>query len=130
MASNNAKSPQGRFVSFGVVGLIIFVIILFLSMSTFMTIEAGERGVLFRPFGGGLDKENVYQPGFHVIAPWNDMYIYDVREKQLEETMTVLSSNGLNIKVDITVRARPNFNQIGDLHEIFGMDYLLIPQLD
>ncbi|MCB0522278.1 MAG: prohibitin family protein [Lewinellaceae bacterium] len=101
-----------------------FVLFLILTSSTFLTIEPGERGVIFRPFGTGLDKENLFQPGFHVIAPWNKMYIYDVRENQIEEEMEVLSSNGLNIKVDVTVRVHPDFDKIGDLHENFGVDYL------
>lgn len=104
-----------------VIGFFIFII---LTSSTFLTIDAGERGVIFRPFSTGLDKENIYQPGFHLVAPWNSMYVYDVREKQLEEEMTVLSSNGLNIKVDVTVRTHPQYAKIGDLHENFGGDYL------
>lgn len=111
----------GPTVALAVVGFFLFMI---LTSSTFLTIDAGERGVLFRPFSTGLDKENIYQPGFHIVAPWNSMYIYDVREKQLEEAMEVLSSNGLNIKVDVTVRVHPSYDKIGDLHETFGNDYL------
>jgi len=103
------------------IGLILLII---LSSSTFLTIDAGERGVIFRPFSTGLDKENIYPPGFHIVAPWNTMYVYDVRENQLEETMEVLSSNGLNIKVDVTVRVNPAYDKIGYLHESFGRDYV------
>ncbi|MBP6184215.1 MAG: prohibitin family protein [Saprospiraceae bacterium] len=108
------------------VALIVFGIILMLSLTggMFLTIEAGERGVLFRRFAGGLDKETIYTPGFHVVAPWNSMYVYDVREKQTEEKMDVLSSNGLNISVDITIRTNPNYSSIADLHEKFGKDYV------
>jgi regulator of protease activity HflC (stomatin/prohibitin superfamily) len=59
-----------------------------------------------------------------MIAPWNNMYVYDVREKQLEEQMEVLSSNGLNIRMDVTVRVNPQFDKIGQLHESFGKDYM------
>jgi regulator of protease activity HflC (stomatin/prohibitin superfamily) len=52
------------------------------------------------------------------------MFVYDVREKQLEESMSVLSSNGLNIKLDVTVRVNPGYNNIGELHEQFGRDYM------
>jgi regulator of protease activity HflC (stomatin/prohibitin superfamily) len=38
--------------------------------------------------------------------------------------MEVLSSNGLNIQVDVTVRVNPRFDKIGFLHESFGQDYL------
>ena len=111
-------------VSTIVFAAVAFFILIILTSSTFLTIDAGERGVIFRPFSTGLDKENIYQPGFHVVAPWNSMYVYDVREKQLEEEMTVLSSNGLNIKVDVTVRTHPIYDKIGELHENFGKDYL------
>ena len=121
-----------NFVGLGVFAIIGLIIIISLSNSIFLTIDAGERGVLFERFGGGLDKETVYRPGFHVIAPWNTMYVYDVRERQQEESMTVLSSSGLNIKVDVTVRVHPEYKKIGDLHEEFGKNYmtsLVIPEV-
>lgn len=127
-------NPQSRLISWGVIAFIALILIIGFSSATFLTIDPGQRGVLFRPFGIGLDKENIYQPGFHIIAPWNDMNIFDVREKQIEEEMEVLSSNGLNIKVDVTVRINPKFNQIGDIYEKFGegdeyIDRLVIPEV-
>ncbi len=101
----------------------IATVVIFLTNATFLTIDAGFRGVLFRPFAGGIDKKNIYTPGFHLIAPWNTMTIYEVRENQLEESMTVLSSNGLNIKLDVTVRVNPLPDKVGDLHERFGTNY-------
>jgi prohibitin 1 len=115
---------QSRLVTTGIIIFVVFVLIVMLSGATFLTIESGERGVIFKRFGAGLDKENIYQPGFHVVAPWNIMYVYEVREKQLEEEMEVLSSNGLNISVDVTVRVNPNYSKIGNLHEKFGTDYV------
>ncbi len=115
---------QSKLITTGIVIFIGLIFVLILSNATFLTIEAGERGVLFKRFGGGLDKTNIYAPGFHIVAPWNTMYVYDVREKQIEEEMEVLSSNGLTIAVDVTVRVNPSYVQIGDLHEKFGFDYL------
>jgi prohibitin 1 len=117
---------QGKLMTYGIIGFILFMVILTISSATFLTIDAGERGVLFKRFAGGLDKANIYTPGFHIVAPWNTMYVYDVREKQIEEEMQVLSRNGLNIKVDITVRLNPSPDKIGYLHENFGTDYLNI----
>lgn len=118
-----AGSPNRRTTT-AIFAAIIFFLILIFSFSTFLTINAGERGVLFRTFSGGLETDKIYNPGFQVVAPWNKMFVYDVREKQLEESMTVLSSNGLNIKLDATVRINPEFAKIGFLHESFGRDYL------
>lgn len=123
---------QKKMVTTGIMVFIGLMVILFVSNSTFLTIDAGERGVLFRPFGDGLDKENIYQPGFHIVAPWNTMYVYEVRERQAEETMEVLSSNGLNIKTDVTIRFNPVYDKIGELHEKFGPGFLsslVIPEV-
>lgn len=124
MSETRSPKGQARLISAAIFGFMILLVLIIFSNATFLTIDAGERGVLFKRFSGGLDKENLYTPGFHVIAPWNTMYVYDVRETQLEEEMEVLSSNGLNIKVDITARINPDFNAIGELHETFGRDYL------
>ena len=118
------KSNQGRLLTTGIIIFISLIVILIFSNATFLTIQAGERGVLFKRFSGGLIKEKIYQPGFHVVAPWNTMFVYDVREKQIEESMSVLSSNGLNIKLDVTVRVNPNYENIGNLHEKFGREFL------
>ncbi|MFM8448671.1 MAG: prohibitin family protein, partial [Haliscomenobacter sp.] len=125
MSQPNASRPfSGKFVSTLVLIGASLIAVLIFSNATFLTIDAGSRGVLFQRFSGGLDKKIIYTPGFHVIAPWNTMYIYDVREKQIEEQMEVLSSNGLNIRMDVTVRVNPQFNNIAALHETFGLDYL------
>ncbi|MFZ4427177.1 MAG: prohibitin family protein [Saprospiraceae bacterium] len=118
------RPAQGRMITTLVLIFVGIIIVLIFSNATFLTIDAGNKGVLFRRFTGGLDKKNIYQPGFHMLAPWNTMYVYDVREKQIEEEMEVLSSNGLNIQVDVTVRVNPRFDKIGFLHESFGQDYL------
>lgn len=127
MENRNQKKMgmgQGKMITSGIVIFLLLMVVLIFSNATFLTIDAGERGVIFKRFGGGLDTEHIYTPGFHIIAPWNNMYLYDVREKQIEEEMEVLSSNGLNIKVDITVRVNPQYEKIGFLHETFGKDYL------
>ncbi len=115
---------RSRVISTAVAVFFGFVFLIILTSGTFVTIEAGERGVIFRPLGSGLDKDNIYSPGFHIVAPWNSMYVYDVREYSQEEKMEVLSTNGLNIKMDVTVRVNPQYDKIGDLHEKFGTDYL------
>ena len=123
MSETNRQMGQGKLITSGVIFFVALIAILTFSNATFLTIEPGQRGVLFKRFGGGLDKEKIYQPGFHVVAPWNEMYRYDVREQQIEEKMNVLSNNGLDIEVDVTVRVNPAYNQIGDLHEKFGKSY-------
>lgn len=118
--------------SYIIIAVVALIVLLLFGGRMFLIIEAGERGVIFRPYTSGLDKENIYGEGFHIIAPWNDMYVYNVREQQREETMDVLDKNGLSIAMDVTVRFNPVFNEIGDLHQQFGTNYtnvLVIPEV-
>ena len=116
-----------------VIIVVVGIITIFaLSNSIFYTIEPGEKAVIFYKFGGGLDKENVIGQGFHIKAPWNDLYVYDVKENTADEKMDVLDKNGLSITVDVTVRFHPIYNNIGFLHENFGKNYiykLVIPEV-
>ena len=111
---------------------VIVVILLLFGSKMFFVIQPGERAVVFKKFGMGLDKENIIQPGFRMIAPWNDLHRYDVKEQKSEETMDVLDKNGLSVNIDVTVRFNPVFDKIGDLHEIFGINYinrLVVPEV-
>lgn len=115
-----------------IVAVVIMIVLLLFGGRMFLILDAGERGVIFKPYSIGLDKENVYGEGFHAIAPWNKMYIFGVREQQRDEPMDVLDKSGLSISMDITVRFNPIFNKIGFLYEQFGVNYinvLVIPEV-
>ena len=105
----------------GIVGLIFIVLF---GSSMFRTIDPGEKGILFKKFGGGLDKETIYGQGFHIIAPWNTLHVYDVKIHETFEKMEVLSKNGLSIKIDLSFRYMPIQEKIGYLHDEIGRDYL------
>jgi regulator of protease activity HflC (stomatin/prohibitin superfamily) len=107
-----------------IVAAVVAFIILFSGMGMFYTIKPGERAVIFRKFSTGLDKDHILQPGFQVIAPWNTVHIYDVKEQKSEETMDVLDKNGLSLNIDVSVRFNPVYDKIGYLHEIFGRNYI------
>ncbi|WP_420399542.1 prohibitin family protein [Flagellimonas sp.] len=105
------------------VAVIIFVIIV-ISKSA-VTIGSGEAGVLYKTFGDGVvtDKPPLGE-GFHLVAPWNKVYIYEVRRQEIFEKMKVLSSNGLDIQLDASAWYQPNYNELGKLHQEIGENYL------
>ncbi len=112
-------------------GIIVLLLLIFGS-SMFFIVKPGERAIIFRPFGTGLDTVNIFQPGFHVAAPWNDFIVYNVKERKTEETMDVLDRNGLSINVEISVRYNPFPMLLPFLHQQFGVDYmnqLIIPEV-
>jgi len=98
--------------------------IIFISKST-VTIDAGEAGVLWKRFGGGVvtDKPALGE-GFHLVAPWNNVIVYEVRQQELTEKMKVLSSNGLDIQLEATAWYQPQISNLGLLHQTKGQNYL------
>jgi len=110
-----------RYVFIGFALLFLFVI---LSNTTFITIPPGKKGVIFKRFAGGINKDKIYEQGFHVIAPWNDLIVYDIRINEGFEKMEVLSKNGLSIQVELSYRYNPEPDKIGYLHDEIGNDYL------
>jgi regulator of protease activity HflC (stomatin/prohibitin superfamily) len=121
-----------RFLPYIIVGIIALFIIMGISSSIFYTIGPSERAIMFYKFGIGLDKDNVIAQGFHVKAPWNELYVYSVNETSSDENMDVLDKNGLSIHVDVTARYSPMPDKIGYIHEKFTKSYvtvLVIPEV-
>ncbi len=103
-------------------GLIVLVILISKSA---ITIDSGEAGVLYKTFDDGVvTDEPPLGEGFHLIAPWNKVYIYEVRQQELFEKMKVLSSNGLEIQIDASAWYEPVYVELGNLHQSLGEGYL------
>lgn len=106
---------------------IIFVgiLLIILISKSAITIDSGESGVLYKTFGGGVvTEEPPLGEGFHLVAPWNKVYVYEVRQQELFEQMKVLSSNGLEIQIDASAWYQPVKNDLGNLHQTLGEGYL------
>lgn len=110
-------------IALPVVFAIILIIILIAKSA--ITIGSGEAGVLYRTFGGGVvtDKPPLDE-GFHIVAPWNRVYIYEVRQQEVFEQMKVLSSNGLEIQIDASAWFQPKYNDLGKLHQEKSEQYI------
>ena len=104
--------------------IVIAVIALIVLFKSSVTINAGENGVLFKTFGGGVYTEAPFDEGFHIIAPWNSMLVYQVRQQKISESMAVLSSNGLEIKLDVTLQFQPIKKVLPLLHKEKGTSYI------
>ncbi|NNK69044.1 MAG: prohibitin family protein, partial [Flavobacteriaceae bacterium] len=105
-----------------IIGLIVLII---LFSKSAITIESGEAGVLFKTFGDGVvTDEPPMGEGFHIVAPWNKVFVYEVRQQELFEKMKVLSSNGLEIQIDASAWYEPFYNELGNLHQTLGQSYL------
>ena len=86
------------------------------------TVPSGDRAIVFKTLGGGTSKE-LLSEGMHVMPIWNSIIPYDVRVHELKEQLSVLSSNGLPLRVDASVRFRPEVNELFELQTQIGPDY-------
>ncbi len=105
--------------------IIIIIALIILLAKSAVTIGAGEAGVLYKTFDNGVvTDEPPLGEGFHIIAPWNKVIVYEVRQQELFEQMKVLSSNGLEIKIDASAWYQPVYEDLGKLHQERGENYL------
>jgi len=117
-----------------VVSILLFLFLLvYFWPRVFITVHAGQSGVLYKRFSGGTVVDRLYGEGFHIIFPWNIMTIYDVRYQTVPHDLAILSSKGLKVGVTLSIRYRPETEVLGVLHQVVGPDYLkkiVIPEVE
>ena len=105
-----------------------FAVLAILAVAPFLqgcrcaSVDSGHRGIVFKSLGGGTSKE-VLGEGLQVIPIWNYVITYDTRVHEMKEQLVVLSSNGLTLKVDASVRFRPIVEELFELQTQIGPDY-------
>ncbi|UVT15796.1 MAG: prohibitin family protein [Nitrospira sp.] len=86
------------------------------------TIEPGQRGVRWNPLTGGLSTEPL-KSGFHWRAPWNQIYVYNVRWRSYTEIINALSSDNLPVTLKTVVVMRPIPGELYFLAKDIGPDF-------
>ncbi len=110
----------GRYIALGVTGLIL-LIMFFMSWTD---VEPGEQGFIYRPYGGGVDKEVTYDDGTFFIAPWNEMITYNIRQQTENYTSEVMDINGTDITVEVSVNYSAAQGKIAALHLKHGPGFI------
>lgn len=85
-------------------------------------VDSGHRGIVFKSLGGGTSKELLGE-GLHVMPLWNSVIAYDTRVHEMKEALVVISSNGLTMQVDASIRYRPKADELFELQTTMGPDY-------
>ena len=107
-----------RLPKIAIPAIIAAIVLIIILAKSAVTVDSGKAGVLYKTFGGGVvTDEPALGEGFHVIAPWNKVYIYEVRQQEIFEKMSALSSNGLDIKLDASIWFQPEYENLGKLHQ-------------
>jgi len=119
-----AQQPNPQLTRRLLILALAFGPVLILWGSLTVTIPSGHAGLLFHTFGDGIDpEEEPMTSGFHFKAPWNKVYEYEIRQKERQEKLEVLSSNLLKIEMDMTVFYQPDLKNLGLLEIERGKNY-------
>ena len=117
--------------------LIILVVVLFIVIyfwrDVFITVQSGQVAVLYLRFAGGTQTDRVLGEGLKIIAPWDKLFIYDIRVQEVKHDMDVLTSEGLKVNLSLSIRYHPEAQLVGLLQENIGQDYrdkIVIPEVE
>lgn len=114
---------RGRFAI--VITLVMLLMIaVFLVPLSIIFIGPGDGGVLWRRFDGGTVFGPALGEGYHIVWPWDRVYIYDLRLQYWHEDIYALSSDGLSLSVGVAVRYRLSPDNLAYLQESVGPDYV------
>jgi regulator of protease activity HflC (stomatin/prohibitin superfamily) len=91
-----------------------------------VTVPSGHVGVLWKRFGGGtvLDPRQLRDEGLHLILPWNQLFIYDLRLQSITQTYNAISSDGVSLNATMNVRFRLQRDAVPILHQAIGPNYV------
>ena len=113
--------------------LLLLVLFLFLFRSRiFFTVGSGDVILVYFRFLGGTSHNQIGHEGLHIIAPWDEAYIYKIRIQSVVVPMTVLAKNGVEVHLDAQMRFHAVPEMVPYLHREYGPDYvkdLITPQL-
>jgi prohibitin 2 len=112
--------------------LLFTFVFVFLSRQMLITVPAGHGGVMWWRFFGGTATSWHYDEGTHLIPPWDQVQLYDLRLQSVPFDVSALVSDGLVITVEVTLQFRLEPDAIGLLHKEVGpkyLDTLIIPQI-
>lgn len=131
MATNNYQNLSRAASRVGVIAAIVVVFMLVFGGLMSTNIRSGESAVRYSVFGG-TDLDKIYGEGLQIYPPWVNLIRYDVRIQESLEPLTALTSNGLQIVMDVSIRWRPERSTLPLLHTTYGRDYfekLVQPEL-
>lgn len=86
------------------------------------TVHPGQRGLRWYPLTEGLTTETL-KSGFYWRAPWNDIFVYDVRLQSYTETVDALSSDDLLVQLKTAIIMRPIIDEVYFLAQEIGPDF-------
>lgn len=102
--------------------LSVLSLILLTAACSGTSVQPGQRGLMWRPFSEGLSTEPL-KDGFYWRAPWNDVYLYDIRWQSYTENVDALSADDLQVIIKAAIILRPIPEEVYFLAHEVGSDF-------
>lgn len=113
-----------------IVLLVLFFVVVVFWKKIFIVVPAGHCAVLFQPFDNGTQKD-LYEEGLHIVAPWNEMTIYNTRLQMTSDTVKAQTKEGMAVSLVFVARYVPKREKLNEIHKYIGPDYvekIVIPE--
>lgn len=101
--------------------LFFFLIALFWNR-ILISIDTGHQGIRWSRFQGTMLEER-YNEGLHIIWPWDRVYLYTTRIQTNNNSLDILTTEGLTIKIEYTYRFHVFPDSIPVIHQELGYQY-------
>ena len=97
--------------------------VLLLAAGCGTNVPSGHHGVKFKRFSGGTQMGTIYPEGFNWHMPWNSIFVYKTQISEQKEDITVLSSDGATIQLELSMWYRPLTEKLDSLQVTVGPQY-------
>lgn len=99
------------------------IILIYMVFTSWTDVDPGQEGFMYRPYSGGVDTTHVYTEGTTMIAPWNEMIVYNIRQQTRNFSSQVMDKNGTDLGVVVAVNYHTVAGKTANLHLKHGPGY-------
>jgi regulator of protease activity HflC (stomatin/prohibitin superfamily) len=134
------RRPRWRFLrhvpSMSILSALVLVVAILLYPYILITVPSGQVGVLWKRIpspglyclcilsrGTVLNPEEIRGGGLHIIWPWDRVFLYNLRLQSETEKYNAMSSDGVNVTAQISIRYQLNYDSVAVLHKFIGPTY-------
>ena len=104
--------------------IVLAVLALVFHKRIFITVQSGEVAVIDYPLFGGTKHNQICPPGLQLVAPWDTLYMYNIRTQSLLVPMSVLTRTGVSVSLDAQIRFHVVPESVPYLHREYGPNYV------
>ena len=132
----NTDDARKRLIARAPIGIFVAFLSLMLLSRCWVEVPPGNVAVRFNPFAGGIQETELAE-GWHLILPWETAHPFNVRTQAYsmtgqsdelgsahDDAMDCQTSEGLRIKVDISVLFHIGAQGADQLWRSVGPDYI------